>query len=56
MEIRTRIHTYQKPLVPIASRMLGDPEEARDAVQETFIRHWERRVRTASVHLRIMFP
>jgi RNA polymerase sigma-70 factor (ECF subfamily) len=42
MDIRSIIHTYQRPLVSIACRMLGNLDEARDAVQETFIRFWKR--------------
>jgi RNA polymerase sigma-70 factor (ECF subfamily) len=30
-------------LMSVASRMLGDPEEARDIVQITFVRVWEHR-------------
>lgn len=29
---------YQAPLVRYATRLLGDPERARDAVQDTFVR------------------
>jgi len=43
MDIRPIIHTYQRPLISIACRMLGSLEEAKDAVQETFIRFWKRK-------------
>jgi len=42
MDIRPIIQTYQRPLISIACRMLGCMEEAKDAVQETFVRFWKK--------------
>ena len=40
MDMRPIIHTYRKPLISVAFRMLGNMEEAKDTVQDTFIRFW----------------
>ena len=32
---------YERPLVRYATRIVGDPELARDVVQDTFVRLWE---------------
>lgn len=42
MDIHSIIYTYQRPLISIACQTLGNLEEARDAVQETFIRFWKK--------------
>ena len=34
----TLIHLYQAPIYNVAYRILGDPSEASDAVQETFMK------------------
>lgn len=41
MEINELLRKYQKPVLTIAYRMLGNWEDARDATQETFIRYWQ---------------
>ncbi|NQT26502.1 RNA polymerase sigma factor [candidate division KSB1 bacterium] len=41
MELHQVIQKYQRPMVAIACRMLGNLEEAKDAVQEAFIRFWK---------------
>ncbi len=33
---------YQRPLYNVALRMLGDPEDARDVVQEAFLKAYEK--------------
>jgi len=35
------VETYSRPLWRAAFRVLGDPEAAEDAVQETFLRAWK---------------
>lgn len=35
------VQTYQRMLFSLAVKMLADEEEAKDAVQETFIRAWQ---------------
>jgi len=36
------VERYQRVLFRVALRMLGDPEDARDATQETFVRVYQR--------------
>jgi len=36
------VEAYQAPIYNLAYRMLGDPAEAEDAAQETFVRAWTR--------------
>lgn len=36
------VEAYQAPIHNLAYRMLGDPVEAEDAAQETFVRAWTR--------------
>lgn len=36
------VHTYQRRMFSLALKMLADEEEAKDVVQETFIRVWQR--------------
>lgn len=36
------VEAYQMPVYNLAYRMLGSPEEAEDAAQETFVRVWTR--------------
>ena len=36
------VEKYQQPAFRLAFRMLGDEDEARDVVQESFIRIWEK--------------
>jgi RNA polymerase sigma-70 factor, ECF subfamily len=35
------VETYQKPVYNLCYRMLGEPEEAEDAAQETFLRAYQ---------------
>ena len=35
------VEQYRQMVWRVALRMLGDPDEAEDAVQETFIRAWK---------------
>jgi RNA polymerase sigma-70 factor, ECF subfamily len=35
------VETYQKPIFNLCYRMLGEPEEAEDAAQETFLRAYQ---------------
>ena len=35
------VHTYQRRVFSLALKMLADEEEAKDVVQETFIRVWQ---------------
>ncbi|NIM18855.1 MAG: sigma-70 family RNA polymerase sigma factor [Candidatus Latescibacteria bacterium] len=35
---------YQRRILSIAHRMLGDLEEAKDMAQETFVRFWEKKI------------
>jgi len=35
------IRRYQRPLVALAYRLLGNLDDARDAAQETFVRLWQ---------------
>jgi RNA polymerase sigma-70 factor (ECF subfamily) len=35
------VETYQRPVYNLCYRMLGDPDEAEDAAQETFMRAYE---------------
>jgi RNA polymerase sigma-70 factor (ECF subfamily) len=39
---RTLVEMYRQPAYRLAFRILGNEEEARDAVQESFIRIWQR--------------
>jgi RNA polymerase sigma-70 factor (ECF subfamily) len=39
---RTLVEMYQQPAYRLAFRILGNEEEARDAVQECFIRIWQK--------------
>jgi len=36
------VNAYQRPVMSLTYRMLGDLEEAEDAAQETFLRAWSR--------------
>lgn len=36
--VRTAVERYQAPLVRYATRLVGDPDRARDVVQDTFFR------------------
>ncbi|RLT45421.1 MAG: sigma-70 family RNA polymerase sigma factor [Chloroflexi bacterium] len=36
------VDAYQRPVMSLTYRMLGDVEEAEDAAQETFLRAWSR--------------
>jgi len=36
------VDAYQRPVMSLTYRMLGDREEAEDAAQETFLRAWSR--------------
>lgn len=36
------VEAYQRPVMSLTYRMLGDLEEAEDAAQETFLRAWSR--------------
>ncbi len=36
--VRTAVEQYQAPLLRYASRLVGDPDRARDVVQDTFVR------------------
>jgi RNA polymerase sigma-70 factor (ECF subfamily) len=36
------VHRYQRPLYNVALRMLGDREEARDVVQDAFLKAYEK--------------
>ena len=39
--VRAALASHQDGLLRYASRILGDPERARDVVQETFLRLWK---------------
>ena len=36
--VRTAVEQYQAPLLRYAARLVGDPDRARDVVQDTFVR------------------
>ncbi len=36
--VRTAVEHYQAPLLRYATRLVGDPDRARDVVQDTFVR------------------
>jgi len=36
--VRTAVEQYQAPLLRYATRLVGDPDRARDVVQDTFVR------------------
>jgi RNA polymerase sigma-70 factor (ECF subfamily) len=39
---RTLVEMYRQPLYRLAFRILGNEEEARDAVQESFVKIWQK--------------
>lgn len=39
--LREQVNRYERPLVAYATRILGDPERARDVVQDVFLRLFE---------------
>lgn len=49
--IRGALARHQDGLLRYAARILGDPERARDAVQETFLRLWKKDPADVADHL-----
>jgi RNA polymerase sigma-70 factor (ECF subfamily) len=49
--IRRALADYERPLVRYASRLVGDPDRARDVVQETFLRLCSEPRRKVEPHL-----
>ena len=49
--VRGALARHQDGLLRYASRVLGDPERARDVVQETFLRLWKQDPRGIEDHL-----
>lgn len=45
MDIETIIKKYEKPVLSIAFRMMGNWEDARDVAQDAFIRFWQSKSR-----------
>ena len=42
-EFKIKVFPLKNKLYRLANRLLGDPEEAQDIVQEAFIKLWNRR-------------
>lgn len=49
--VQDAVAQYQAPLVRYAARLLGDPDRARDVVQDTFVRLMDRPVAEVDGHL-----
>jgi RNA polymerase sigma factor (sigma-70 family) len=49
--VRTAVEQFQAPLLRYAMRLLGDPERARDVVQDTFVRLLGQAPATVEGHL-----
>ena len=49
--VRTAVEQYQAPLLRYATRLVGDPDRARDVVQDTFVRLLAQPPATVDSHL-----
>lgn len=49
--VRSAVEQFQGPLLRYATRLVGDPEQARDVVQDTFMRLLARPPASVSDHL-----